>query len=88
MTKEELHERFHDALYYSENNAINLSIVGCEKLLELFQDALEMLENEPENARNMWHRLDAVIGFLLDMKMIDWPQDVNLCDLANEVCNL
>lgn len=88
MDKSELIERFNSCIYYGPGCCDNLSGMAYGKLFELFQNALEMLENEPENAWNMWHRLDAVIGFLLDMKMIDWTQDVNLCDLANEVCNL
>lgn len=86
MTNEELHERFNDCMYYGASFNQKLSMVGYEKLLDLFDSALDLMENEPGNGRNMWHRLDAVIGYLFDCGLIDWAQDNNLCELAEELC--
>ena len=90
MTRELMKQKFHEALYYSDNNRISLSIVGCEKLLVWFEEAWETVSNkesdEFNSADKMYQRLYGILGYLLDMGLIDYEQDSRLLDLALEVC--
>lgn len=89
MTREQMKQKFHEALYYSDNNRISLSIVGCEKLLVWFEEAWEVVSNkesDENSAGKMYQRLYGILGYLLDMRLIDYEQDSRLLDLALEVC--